>query len=59
MKKSNKVLLIALGSVLAILLAFFIYLGFTLKGLIPERGRIRLSPYQSSTVAANDKYRLN
>ncbi|MBA7660954.1 hypothetical protein ES703_68960 [subsurface metagenome] len=37
MKKSNTVLLSALGAVLIILLAFILFLGFTLKGMVAEK----------------------
>lgn len=37
MKKSNKVLFIALGSFLAIMLALLLYFAVTLKGTVDER----------------------
>ena len=38
MKKSNALLLIALGSILAILLAFLIFLGVSIRGMIDDPG---------------------
>ena len=39
MRNSNKVLLIAVGAILAFALAFVLVMGLTVRGLIDSRGR--------------------
>ena len=50
MRNSNKVLLIAVGAILAFVLAFVLVMGLTMKGLIDRRGRTVQAPYYCPAV---------
>lgn len=50
MRNSNKVLLIAVGAILAFALAFVLVMGLTMKGLMDRRGRAAQAPYYRPAV---------
>ncbi|MCK5006042.1 MAG: hypothetical protein KAR73_01560 [Spirochaetales bacterium] len=50
MRNSNKVLLIAVGALLAFVLAFVLVMGLTMKGLMDRRGRTAQASFSTIPV---------
>ncbi len=50
MRNSNKVLLIAVGAILAFILVFVLVMGLTMKGLIDRRGLTAQTSFSSIPI---------